>query len=208
MAQTSGTLWNEAVIVPNEWSYGQLVTPEVKATATYVCERTGSTLKIKVDTSNHCTSRGAYWDWRWAFSVSVNGTEIANNIQIKPRTYLNTIGTTHYDASTGWCYIDIGTANQITVAVSYFDTEASNAWKQRRAMGGGTVVLGNIPQIPSVSDLAFDPLASFNVHYPMSRKRHLDKAPDILIAPIIYKPYCALVFAYYAKAFKFFSSLI
>ena len=151
MAQTSGTLWNEMTIVPNEWRYGQLVTPEVKSTATYVCERSGSTLKIKVDTSNHCTSRGAYWDWRWAFSVSVNGQEIANNIQIKPRTYLNTIGTTHYNASTGWCSINIGTANKITVAVSYFDTEASNMWRQRRAMGGGTVELGNIPQLPSIS---------------------------------------------------------
>ena len=152
MAQTSGTLWNEKTIVPNEWNrYGTLVTPEVKATATYVCERTGSTLKIKITTSNHCTSRGAYWDWRWAFSVSVNGTEIASNIQIKPRTYLNTIGTTHYDADTGWCSIDIGTANKITISVSYFDTEASNMWKQRRSMGGGSVELGNIPQLPSVS---------------------------------------------------------
>ena len=152
MAQTSGTLWDEMTIVPNEWNrYGTLITPEVKATATYVCERSGSTLKIKVDTSNHCTSRGAYWDWRWAFSVSVNGEAIASNIQIKPRTYLNTIGTTHYDASTGWCSINIGAANTITVAVSYFDTEASNMWRQRRAMGGGTVELGNIPQLPSIS---------------------------------------------------------
>lgn len=151
MATTSGTLWNEKVIVPNEWSGGKLVTPEVKSTVTYSCERNGGTLKIKVDTANHCTSRGAYWDWRWAFSVSVNGIEIANNIQIKPRTYLDTIGTHVYTASTGDCYVNIGTANQITISISFFDTEAYNTWKQRRAMGGGSIVLGNIPQIPGVS---------------------------------------------------------
>ena len=43
MATTSGTLWNEKVIVPNEWSGGQLVTPEVKSTVTYSCERNGGT---------------------------------------------------------------------------------------------------------------------------------------------------------------------
>ena len=86
-----------------------------------------------------------------AFSVSVNGQAIASNIQIKPRTYLNTIGTHHYNASTGWCEINIGTASEIQVAVSYFDTQAYDVRKQRRGMGGGTVTLGNIPQIPNVS---------------------------------------------------------
>ena len=116
MATTSGTLWNEKVIVPNEWSGGQLVTPEVKSTVTYSCERNGGTLKIKVDTANHCTSRGAYCDWRWAFSVSVNGTEIANNIQIKPRTYLSPRGTVSRYSHIGRClkpfqgrHIDIAT---------------------------------------------------------------------------------------------------
>lgn len=151
MASTSGTLWNESVIVPNRWSGGQLVTPEVKSTATYQCERNGSQLRIKIDTSNHCTSRGAYWDWRWAFSVSVNGVDIASNIQIKPRTYLNTIGTRVYSASTGWATVNIGSANSVVVSVRYYDTQAYNNSIERRSMGGGSLTLGNIPQLPSVS---------------------------------------------------------
>lgn len=152
MATTSGTLWNNKTIVSKQWnSAGQLVTPEIKATATYECERSGNTLKIKIDTTNYGTSSGTYWDWRWAFSVSVNGQVIASNIQIKPRTYLNVIGTTHYSASTGWCEINIGTASQIQVAISYFDTQAYDIRQQRRGMGGGTITLSNIPQIPSVS---------------------------------------------------------
>lgn len=147
MATTSGTLWNEKTIVKAVSG----VTPEVKATATYEYEKVGRTLKIKIDTANHCTSNGAYWDWRWAFSVSVNGQNIANNIQIKPRTYLNTIGKHVYNASTGWCQIDIGTASEVTISVSYFDTEAYNSSKERRGMGGGTVVLTNIPTVPNVS---------------------------------------------------------
>lgn len=152
MATTSGYLWNDKTIVSKQWnSQGQLITPEIKATATYECERSGSTLKIKVDTTNYGTSSGTYWDWRWAFSVSVNGQAIASNIQIKPRTYLNVIGTHHYNASTGWCEINIGTASQVEVSVSYFDTQAYDSKKTRRGMGGGTVTLGNIPQIPNVS---------------------------------------------------------
>ena len=64
--------------------------------------------------------------WRVYYS---DGTEIANNIQIKPRTYLNVIGTHHYNASTGRCEINIGTASQVEVSVSYFDTQAYIAYK-------------------------------------------------------------------------------
>lgn len=151
MASTSGTLRYEKVIVSNQWSGGILVTPEVKATATYQCERNGSQLRIKVDTANHCSSRYAYWDWRWAFSVSVNGVDIASNIQIKPRTYLNTIGTHVYNATTGWATVDIGAASHVNIAVRYYDTQAYNNQLERRSMGGGSVDLWNIPQLPNVS---------------------------------------------------------
>lgn len=131
------------------WTDKQLASrPVVVATTTCEYERVGTQLKIKVNTSNHCTSGGAYWDWRWAFSVSINGTQIANNIQIKPRTYTNTIGTTVYNASTGWVTIDIGTTSEATVSVSFFDTEANNNNKIRSNMGGGTYTINDIPSLP------------------------------------------------------------
>lgn len=143
MATTTGTLWNEKIIFSGA--------PEVKSTATYEYERTGSQLKIKISTTNHCTSSGAYWDWRWAFSVSINSQQVANNIQIKPRTYLNTIGTTNYSADTGWIIVDIGTDSEVTISVQYFDTEASNNDKMRSSMGGGSYTLKGIPPLPNVS---------------------------------------------------------
>ena len=56
--------------------------------------------------------------------------------------------------------------------------------------------------------LAPDSLASFYVHYPMSRKRHLYKSSDILFAPVINKPYCTLIFTHDAEFFKFFPPVI
>ena len=129
----SGNLWKNKRIADN---------PEVVATTSYQYERDGSKLKIKIDTENHCTSSGAYWDWRWAFNVTVNGQEIAHNVEIKPRTYLNTIGTTVYDASTGWAILDIGSSD-IKVAVSFYDTQAGNDSKVRKVMYTGQVTIGD-----------------------------------------------------------------
>lgn len=139
----SGTLWEEKLIHSGQ--------PHVNSTATYEYEKTGTKLKIKINTSNHCTSNGAYWDWRWAFKVAVNGTDIASNIQIKPRTYLNIIGQTVYSASTGWATVDIGGATEVTISVTYFDTEANNDSKMRSVMGTASYTLKGIPPLPNVT---------------------------------------------------------
>lgn len=139
----SGTLWNEKTIHSGQ--------PIVVSTATYEYERVGTQLKIKIDTANHCTSTGAYWDWRWAFKVTVNGTDIASNIQLKPRTYLNIIGRTVYSGSTGWATVDIGGATEVNISITYFDTEANNNSKMRSVMGSGSFTLKGIPALPSVS---------------------------------------------------------
>lgn len=139
----SGTLWSEKRIYNGR--------PPVNSTVTYEYEKVGTKLKIKIDTTNHCIQKTAYWDWRWAFSVSVNGTDIASNIQIKPRTYLNIIGTTKYSASTGWATVDIGTASSVVIAIRYFDTQASNSNSTRVSMGGDSITLSGIPSVPNVS---------------------------------------------------------
>lgn len=143
MSIISGQLWNEKIIFSER--------PTVYSTASYEYERIGTQLRIKISTTNHCKYNDSYWDWRWAFNVSVNGVQIANNIQIKPRTHFNIIGTTHYSANTGWCTVDIGTATEVTISVAYYDTVANQDWKKRRDMGGGTYTIRNIPSLPTVS---------------------------------------------------------
>ena len=143
----SVTLWNEKTIV--KAVSGK--TPEVRSTATCEYERAGTDLRVKVNVDNYCPQSGAYWDWRWAFSVYVNGVEVASNIEIKPRTYLNTFKGRHYTASSGWASINIGTASSANIEVRYFDTVASNNNKIRSNMGSGSVTLGGIPPLPNVS---------------------------------------------------------
>lgn len=143
MATTSGTLWNEKLIYSGA--------PNVKATATYEYERNGTNLKLKIDNTSHCIANGAYWDWRWAFSVYVNDIEVSSNNQIKPRTYLNIIGQTHYSGSTGWLNVNIGSASSIKITIKYFDTVANNNDRIRTVMGEYSFTVGGIPPLPNVS---------------------------------------------------------
>lgn len=153
MAIIAGTLWSEKTIYNGR--------PEVKSTATYQYERVGTQLKIKIDTANHCTRATNYWDWRWAFNVAINSKIIAQNIQIKPRTYLNTIGTTVYRASTGWATVDIGTATEVEITVTYYDTDYNDKSnkKVRLVMSSNNFKLGGISPLPT-------PTLGINTEYP------------------------------------------
>ena len=133
MATVTGTIWSEKTVYNGQ--------PKVNSTATYEYEKNGSQLKIKVDVDNHCISSTAFWDWRWAFSVSIGGQDIAYNIQLKPRTYSTIIGTTHYAGSTGWVILDIGSAGSVDISIKFFDTQAYDNDTIHENMGGGTYTL-------------------------------------------------------------------
>ncbi len=143
----SQTLWNNKTIVKAVSG----LTPEVRSTAVCEYERAGTYLNIKVDVDNYCPQNGAYWDWRWAFSVLVNGQEVTSNIQIKPRTYLNKLQGEHFTASSGWASVNIGSASSVNIEVKYFDTVANHNDRIRSSMGSGFVTLGGIPPLPNVS---------------------------------------------------------
>ena len=58
----------------------------------------------------------------------------------------------------------------------------------------------SLPHFPS------NPQSRLDVHYPVARKRHLNKSAEILAAPVVNQPGSAFVRADDVQRFKFFSA--